>query len=95
MAQRNPSTLEYEKMTDVEVDAMVKNWKIAEIIRWIIMIGFVAGMYLAGFETSSHAEETYVTDKVFQEHAKAQDQTMKEIRDQLRDLNNYLRTNKR
>ena len=82
-----------------ELNGMTKKWKVAEIVRWIITIAFLTGMYLAGFETASHAETTYVQKDVYQEHVRSQDMQYQELlrrtqenQQLLRDIEKHLRT---
>ena len=94
-------TAEITREVAHELNGATKKWKTAEIIRWILTIAFLAGMYFAGFETASHAETTYVMKEIYQEHVKNQEQQYNELlrRTQenqaiLRDIEKFLRSSK-
>ena len=101
MGKGNGFSLEQQQMTDIEFDGAYKKWKIFEIVKYLILVGLATGLYLAGFETATHAEATYLRREVYLEHIKSQDQQYQELmrrtqenQQLLLDIQKYLRKQK-
>ena len=91
-------TSEISREVAHELNGATKKWKVAEVIRWIITVAFLAGMYLSGFVTRESADAAYVHKDVYNEHVKAQEAQYNELlrRTQenqvlLRDIERFLR----
>jgi hypothetical protein len=92
-------------MTDKDMNGamngLIKKYRMAQFVYLALLIVVGVTMYFAGFITRTEAQSTFVSKDTYIEHVKAQDETFRQIRNELRNLNtnlsslnNYLRNEK-